>query len=392
MFSLKSILINRNAILVVLFVLLAVLGISYWWYTTFRENTDDAQVDGHIDPVSSRVTGHVERLNFKDFQYVEAGALLVEIDPADYRLAVELARAEYADALAAAEAARLNVPITSVTTKSGMVSASANVAYSDAGVAAADKQLLAARARLKESEANNVMAQADLARNRSLVTQGIISQQQYDQAVATAKIAAATEDAAKALVSAAREQAKQARDRLAQSQAERVSVGTGPEQVSVTRSRADSALATVKRYKAALDQAELNLTYTRIIAPVAGVVSKRTVEVGQNVQQGQILLTIVPLDDIWVTANFKETQLKKMRPGQKSQIRVDSTLKTYSGQVESIGGASGARFSLFPPENATGNYVKVVQRIPVKIVLDKGQNSEQLLRPGMSVEAEVRVK
>jgi membrane fusion protein (multidrug efflux system) len=286
----------------------------------------------------------------------------------------------------------LNVPITSVTTKSSIVSASANVAYSDAGVAAADKQLQAAQARLKESEANNIMAQADLDRNRSLVTQGIISQQQYDQAVATANIAAATEDAAKALVTAAREQAKQARDRLAQSQAERVSAGTGPEQVSVTRSRADSAIASVKRYKAALDQSELNLTYTRIIAPVAGVVSKRTVEVGQNVQPGQILLTIVPLDDIWVTANFKETQLKRMRPGQKCRIHVDSNLKTYSGQVESIGGASGSRFSLFPPENATGNYVKVVQRIPVKIVLDKGQNSEQLLRPGMSVEAEVRVK
>jgi membrane fusion protein (multidrug efflux system) len=392
MFSLQSILKNRNALLVVLFVLLTLLGISFWWYSTFRESTDDAQVDGHIDPVSSRVSGHVERLDFKDFQYVEAGALLVEIDPADYRLAVELARAEYVNALAAAEAARLNVPIASVTTKSGMVSASANVAYSDAGVAAAEKQLQAAQSRLQESAANNVMAQADLARNRSLVAQGFVSQQQYDQAVATANIAAATEDAAKALATAAREQSKQASDRLRQAQAERVSAGTGPEQVSVARSRADSANANVKKYKAALDQAELNLTYTRIIAPVAGVVSKRTVEVGQNVQPGQILLTIVPLDDIWVTANFKETQLKRMRPGRKCQIYVDSTRRTYSGQVESIGGASGARFSLFPPENATGNYVKVVQRIPVKIALDKGQNAEQLLRPGMSVEAEVRVK
>ena len=323
---------------------------------------------------------------------MEAGTLLVEIDPADYRVAVERARAEYADALASAEAAHLNVPITSVTTQSGIASAAANVAYSRAGVSAAEKQLQAARARLRESEANNVKDQADLTRNHELVKRGIISQQQYDQVVAAAATSAAAEDADKALVTAATEQSKQASGRLRQAQAELETARTGPEQVSVARSKADSALAAVKMSKAALDQAELNLSYSRIIAPVTGVVGKRTVEVGQNVEPGQVLLSIVPLDTIWVTANFKETQLKRMRPGQKATLYVDSYRRTYNGHVESIGGASGARFSLFPPENATGNYVKVVQRIPVKIVFDLGEDTEHLLRPGMSVEAEVKVK
>ena len=383
---------KTKLILAVFAGVVVVTGAVFWWRSTFRESTDDAQIDGHINPVSSRVTGHVARIDFKDYQYVEAGALLVEIDPADYRVAVERARAEYADAQANAEAARTGVPITSVTARSGIASATANVSYAKAGVSAAEKQLQAAQARLREDEANNVRDQADLARNRSLVGRGVISQQQYEQAVATAAASAANVDAARALVTAAREQSKQALGRLKQAQAELESARTGPQQVSVARSRADSALAAVKLNKAALDQAELNLSYTRIIAPVSGVVGKRTVEVGQNVEPGQVLLSIVPLDDIWVTANFKETKLEKMRPGQRAKIYVDTYGRTYDGHVDKIGGASGARFSLFPPENATGNYVKVVQRIPVKIVFEKGQDREHLLRPGMSVEAEVMLQ
>jgi membrane fusion protein (multidrug efflux system) len=318
--------------------------------------------------------------------------VLVEIDPTDYRVAVERARAQYADALASAEAARISVPINSVNTKSGIVSALANVSNSLTGVSVAEKQLDAARARLRETEANNVKAQADLTRYRPLVERDVISRQQFDHAVAAAGSAAATEDAARAQVTVSMEQVRQARDRLRQAQAELESARTGPQQVSVTRSKADSAHASAKRYKAALDQAELNLHYTRVIAPVAGVVGKRTVEVGQNVEPGQVLLSIVPLDDIWVTANFKETQLGRMKPGQKVRISVDTYGRTYDGHVDSIAGASGARFSLFPPENATGNYVKVVQRIPVKIVFEKGQDREHLLRPGMSVVPSVRVK
>jgi membrane fusion protein (multidrug efflux system) len=391
-FSRESIRKRRNPILIALALALVVGGLFYWWRSTFRVSTDDAQIDGHINPISARVGGHVVRLNFRDYQYVEAGTVLVEIDPTDYRVAVERAAAEYADAIAGAEAARINVPITSVNTRSGIVSAASNLANARAGVAAAEKQLEAARARLRANVADNVKTQKDLIRYRRLVERDVIPRQQYDQAVATAASSAAAVDAARALAAAAAEEADQARGRLRQAEAALASARTGPEQVAMTRSRAESADAAVKRYKAALDQAKLNLLYTRVIAPVAGVVGKRTVEVGQNVEPGQVLLSIVPLDDIWVTANFKETQLKRMRAGQKAKIRVDTYGRTYEGHVDSIAGASGARFSLFPPENATGNYVKVVQRIPVKIVFEKGQDREHLLRPGMSVEPSVRVK
>jgi len=388
----KKVLKRKRIVLLTIAVILATGGLLYWWRSTFWESTDDAQIDGHINPISARVSGHVLRLDFRDYQYVEAGAPLVEIDPADYRVAVERARAGYADALAAAQGARLNVPITAVSTKSGIVSATANVSNANNGVAAAEKELQAAQARQRENEANNVKAQADLGRYRPLAERDVISHQQYDQAVAVAGEAAAAVDAAKALVTAAMEQVKQAGGRLKQARAELQTARTGPQQVSVTRARAESADAAVKRAKAALDQAELNLGYTGIVAPVAGVVGKRTVEVGQNVEVGQVLLSIVPLDDIWVTANFKETQLRRMRPGQRVRISVDTYGRAYDGHVDSIAGASGARFSLFPPENATGNYVKVVQRIPVKIVFDKGQDREHLLRPGMSVVPAVRVK
>jgi membrane fusion protein (multidrug efflux system) len=383
---------NKKIILVVFVVLLIAGGSLYWWRSTFWESTDDAQIDGHINPISARVGGHVARLNFTDYQYVKAGTLLVEIDPTDYRVAVERARARYADALASAEAARISVPINSVNTRTRIMSAVANVSNARAGVSVAEKQLDAAQARLREAEANDVKAQADLARYRPLVERDVISRQQYDHTVAAAGTAAATVDAAKAQVTASMEEVHQAKGRLRQAEADLESARTGPQQVSVTRSRADSADADAKRYKAALDQAELNLRYTRVIAPVSGVVGKRTVEVGQNVEPGQVLLSIVPLDDIWVTANFKETQLGLMRPGQKAKISVDTYGRTYDGHVDSIAGASGARFSLFPPENATGNYVKVVQRIPVKIVFEKGQDPEHILRPGMSVVPSVRVK
>ncbi len=375
---------------VIAFLLIGVL--LFWWRSTYTESTDDAQIDGHINPISARVTGHVVQIDFRDYQYVQAGAVLVEIDPTDYRVALERAEAEYADAVAGAQAARMNVPISSVSTRSGIESAAANAANARAGVVAAEKQLEAARAGLRQKEAEDVRTQKDLARYRNLVQRDVIPRQQYDQAVAAATVSSAAVDAARAQATAAMEQVAQARGRLRQAEAELASARTGPQQVSVVRSKAESADAAVKRYKAALDQARLNLGYTRVTAPVSGVVGKRTVEVGQNVEPGQVLLSIVPLDDIWVTANFKETQLKRMRPGQKVKISVDTYGRTYDGHVESIAGASGARFSLFPPENATGNYVKVVQRIPVKIAFEKGQDREHLLRPGMSVIPVVRVK
>jgi membrane fusion protein, multidrug efflux system len=367
-------------------------GIFAWIYFTSYESTDDAQIDGHINSISPRVSGHVIKLTVEDNQEVRAGTVLVEIDPADYQVAVERARAEYADAVATAQGARVNVPITDVSTTGQLTSAQADVISAKAGIAAATQQYYAAKAALEQAQANNTKAQSDQVRYKQLVDKQEISQQQYDQAVATAQASAAAVDAAKANVSAAEQQVIQANGKLDQAQANLRTAGTAPRQVAVIRSRAASAEAQVQRMKAELDQAELNLSYTKIVAPVNGLVSNRTVEVGQNVQPGQELMKIVPLEDVWVTANFKENQLRRMHPGQPVKISVDANGKDYRGHVDSIAGASGARFSLLPPENATGNYVKVVQRIPVKIVFEPGETRGHELRPGMSVEPKVWIR
>src|SRR5579871_5850029 len=335
---------------------LVIVGVFLWRYFASYESTDDAQIDGHVSSISARVSGHVIKLNVQDNQYVEAGTVLVEIDPTDYQIAVARAQADYNDAKAAADAAAVNVPVTSVNTASQLSSADADVLNAQAGIKAAHQQFDAAKAALAQAEANNVKVQNDLVRYRQLVGKQEISQQQYDQAVAAAKAGAAAVEAARATADAAQAQVAQAESKLAQ------------------------------------DLAKLNLSYTRIVAPAAGVVSNRTVEVGQNVQAGQALLNLIPLDDIWVTANFKETQLREMKPGQKATIYVDASGKKYRGHVDSIAGASGARFSLLPPENATGNYVKVVQRIPVKIVFEPGETRGHEMRPGMSVEPTVWIR
>ncbi|PYX39420.1 MAG: HlyD family secretion protein [Acidobacteria bacterium] len=375
-------------------IVLLIAGIFLWRYFTSYESTDDAQIDGHVNPISARVSGNVIKLNVQDNQYVEAGTVLVEIDPTDYRVAVERAQADYNDAKATADAASVNVPVISINTESQTSSADADVMNAQAGIKAAHQQWEAAKANLQQADANNVKAQNDLGRYRQLVDKQEISQQQFDQAVAAARAAEATVNAARANVDAAAAQVTQAQSKLAQAQANQRAAATGPNQIAITRARAKSAVAAAARKKADLDQAQINLSYTRIVAPVAGVVSNRTVEVGQNVQPGQAMLNLIPLSDkdIWVTANFKETQLRDMRPGKKATISVDATGKKYKGHVDSIAGASGARFSILPPENATGNYVKVVQRIQVKIVFEPGETRGHELRPGMSVEPKVWIR
>lgn len=365
-----------------------------WRYLGSYESTDDAQIDGHVNSVSARISGHVTKLNVEDNQYVEKGTVLVEIDPADYEGAVARARAEYADAQAQAAAAGINVPITNVSTSSQVSGAQAGVASAKAGIAAARQQLDAAKAQIAEAEANNTKAQNDLLRYKQLIDKQEISQQQYDQAVASAEAAAASLRATRANADAYAAQIQQAQSKLEQASADLRTAGNAPQTMRVTRARALSAEANADRRKAELGLAELNLQYTKVIAPVSGVVSNRTVEAGQNVQPGQEMMKVIPLDEtnIWVTANFKETQLRNIRPGQSADIAVDATGKTYKGHVDSTAGASGARFSLLPPENATGNYVKVVQRIPVKIVFDKGQAKAHDLRPGMSVVPKVWIK
>ena len=374
----------RIAILIGVVVLL-VVGFFVYRYVTSYESTDDAEVDGHINSISARISGHVIKLNVLDNQYVQAGTVLVEIDPADYQVAYERAKADFDDSQAQAAAAGVNVPITSVNTTSQVSATEADVASARAGIAAARQQFEAAKAQLAQAVANDVKAQNDLGRYKQLVEKQEISQQQYDQAVAASKASSAAVDAASANADAAQSQVTQAQGKLVQAEANLSYARTAPRQMEVSRSRAASALAEVQLKKAALDQAALNLQYTKITAPVAGVVSDRTVEVGQNVAPGQELMKVIPLNDVWITANFKETQLREMKVGQPVTLEVDASGRKYKGKVDSIAGASGARFSLLPPENATGNYVKVVQRIPVKIVLDPGENNDQSLRPGMSV-------
>jgi membrane fusion protein, multidrug efflux system len=378
-------------LIILALVIVVIGGISVWNYYSKFENTDDAQVDGHINPISSRVSGYVLKVNINDNQYVEAGAILAEIDPKDYQVAVDKAKADLESAEATAMAAGHNVPITSVNTASQLDSANADVVTDEAGILAAQQQLDAAKASQAQAQANDTKAQNDLARYQQLVTKQEVSQQQFDQAVATAKASTASVAAASASVSAAQEEVRQAQSKLVQAKASVRAAELAPQQVAVSKAQFTSADALVAQKKAALEQAELDLQYCTIVAPVAGVVNKN-IEVGMNVQPGQQLLSLVPLDDVWVTADFKETQLRHMRPGQPAEISVDAFGRKYKGHVDSIAGASGSRFSLLPPENATGNYVKVVQRIPVKIVLEPGENKQHLLRPGMSVEPRVEVK
>jgi membrane fusion protein (multidrug efflux system) len=367
---------------------LAVVGFFVWRYLNTYEATDDAQVDGHINSVSARVAGYVLKVNVDDNQSVQKGAVLVEIDPRDYQVALERAKAELADAEATAQAMNLNVPVETIGTTTQVSTSEANVQASQAGVGAAKQQLDSARAQLQQAEANNARAQADVARYSALLAKDEVSRQVYDQANATAKANAAAVESARAAVAATQEQIAQAESRVSSAQAALQYSHTGPQQVAASQARARAAIANVQQKRAALDAAALDLLYCTVTAPVTGVVNKK-VEVGMNVQPGQTLLSVVPLDDIWVTANFKETQLRKMKVGQRVTIAVDAYGREYQGHVESMAGATGAQFSLLPPENATGNYVKVVQRIPVKIVLDSGQNQDHLLRLGMSVEPKV---
>jgi len=382
---------RRNVVILAVIVAALVAGVLLWRYLSSYESTDDAQADVHLYPVSARISGYVIKVNVDDNQWVEKGTVLVEVDPKDYEVAAAQARANLASAEATAQSLNITVPITSVNTSSQLKSTASDIDNANAGVIAAERQLTAAHAQLEEAEANDVRAQDDLHRYKLLVDKREVAEQIYDQALAAAKSSTASVAAARANESAAQQFIQQARSRLAQADANHQSAETGPQQVSSTRARVRAAIADVEQRRALLEQAELNLQYTKIVAPVTGEVNK-TVVVGLNVQPGQQLLTVVPLDEVWVTANFKETQLRHMRVGQRAEIHVDSTGRTLRGRVNSIAGATGPLFSLLPPENATGNYVKIVQRVPVKIVLDPGENRDRQLRPGMNVVPDVYLR
>jgi membrane fusion protein (multidrug efflux system) len=394
-------------VLVLLIAAAAVGGYRYWQRSERFESTDDAQVDGFVYAVSSRVPGTVIKLNVRDNQRVEAGTVLLELDPRDYQVAVAQAKADLAQAEADLSASRTNVPMVSTTSSNQLASNEAQVQEANANVEIAAKQIDVAQARLRSAEAmvrqakaNHDRAASDLERYRMLVAKEEISRQQFDTASAAADATNAQLEASQAqveeaahAVTVAQNQVAQYRAKVARAEADVRGARIVPQEVAASEARANSSLAKVQAKRADLEKAQLNLEYTIVRAPATGIVSQRNVEVGRMVQPGQPMLAVVPLEDVWVTANFKESQLANMRPGQKATVSVDAYGgKTYSGHVDSIAAATGARFSILPPENATGNYVKVVQRIPVKIVLDKGQGTEQVLRPGMSVVPKVAVQ
>jgi membrane fusion protein (multidrug efflux system) len=385
---------RRRVIIALAIVVLAVIAVAIWWHSTFSEDTDDAQVNGHLIQVSSRISGHVAKVDVDENQLVKRGDVIAELDPSDYQVAVENAEAALASAQANAAAANVNVPITSVNTGSNLRSADADVNGAQASVQQAEGQLEAAHAKVAQAQANSTKAQADLERYKPLVAKDVISKQQWDAAVAAADANKAALADARANEKAAGDGVRVARERGTQAQALRKYAQTGPQQVAAQSARAKQALAQVAQAQAQLDQAKLNLSYTKIVAPAAGIVTRKSVEIDQNVAPGQNMLTLVSLEDLWVTANFKETQLKHMNAGQPVEVEVDSTGKTYKGKVTQIGGATGSVLSLFPPENATGNYVKVVQRVPVRIDFTdlKTEDPNHALRPGLSVEPKVRVK
>lgn len=370
-------------------------GMGFWWMDSQKyESTDDAQVEGHLNLVSSRISGTVVSINprVENNQTVQAGTLLLELDPRDYEAELDHAGAVLTTRRAEAQSARVTVPITDAISFGRLHSAEAARAQALAAVDSSQANLAAAQHRLQQDAALSARAERDRVRYEVLVGKREISRSEYDTRETEAVAAAQAVESDRAVVASSEQKIEEARSLVVQRDAEIQAARIAPQQVLDAQNRTDSALGRVGEARADLNTARLNLSYTKIYAPVTGIVGRKTVEVGHRVQPGQSLLAIVPLDDVWITANFKETQLKRIRPAQPVTIRVDSFGRDYKGHIENLPGAAGPTFSLFPPENATGNYVKVVQRFPVRIRVDKGQDPEQNLRPGMSVEPTVTVR
>jgi membrane fusion protein, multidrug efflux system len=396
----------RRSLVMGAVVLLAVaVGLLLYFHN--RESTDDAQVDGHITPVACKIYGRVSEVLVQDNQSVKAGQVLAKIDPADYQAAVDQAKASLALAESEARSAGVDVPRTSESVASGNSSADAQLSGAQADLLRAQAtydqaqtaDLAVAQANIAHSRANAQLAKDDLSRYKPLMEKGEISKQQYDAANANAEATASALLAdeqrlaqAERNIDVTRAQLGAAKARVEGARAGVSSAHADEKRVAMRSADAQAKLASVDRARAALEAAQLNLSYTLIVAPVDGVATHKSVETGQIVQAGQGLLVVVPLQNVWVTANFKETQLRDMKPGQKAYVQSDTYDQTFSGHVDSLAGATGAVLSLLPPENATGNYVKVVQRIPVKIVLDPISPDVAVLRPGMNVEATVVTK
>jgi len=372
----------------------ALAGASLWWlHAQNYESTDDAQIEGHLDLVSTRISGTVAWIDprVENNQLIEAGTLLVELDPRDYAAELEHAKADLDTRRAEARSAQVTVPIVDASAFGQLHSAVAAKGQALASVESEQANLLAAQHKLQQDEAIHDRTERDRVRYQALVEKHEISRSDYDARQTDATAAAQAVESDRAAVTSIEQRIAQARSLVVQREAQIESARIAPQQVTDARAKSDSATGHLEQSRADLDTAQLNLSYTKIYAPVSGVIGRKTVELGHRVQPGQSLLVIVPLDDIWITANFKETQLRHMHPGESVTIRVDTFGRDYKGKVENLPGAAGPLFSLFPPENATGNYVKVVQRFPVRIRLDEDQDPQHMLRPGMSVEPTVDV-
>jgi membrane fusion protein (multidrug efflux system) len=383
----------RSALFVLPAIAFVVL-LSWWMYAGHFESTDDAQIDGHLNAISARISGTVLFINPKveNNQYVEAGTLLVELDPNDYQAALDHAKADFATKEGEERSAGVNVPITDTSAFSRLRLAEAAQETAAASVEAEQADLLAAQHKVQQDEALYSRTERDRVRYQALVEKREISRSEYDARETESVASAQALESDRAAVTSIQQKIAQARSLVAERRAQVEEAGTAPQQVVDAQSKSQSSRGEVQRAMADVRTAQLNLGYTKIYAPVSGVIGRKTVELGQRIQPGQSLLAIVPIDDIWVTADFKETQLKYMRPGQSVSIHVDTFGRDYLGTVENLPGAAGTLFSLLPPENASGNFVKVVQRLPVRIRFNRDQDPQHFLRPGMSVEPKVRVR
>jgi membrane fusion protein, multidrug efflux system len=384
---------GRAFIIFFLFLLIAGgVGVYFWLQSREFESTDDAEVEAHLNAISSRVDGAITRVYVDDNQFVKAGDPLVDLDPRDFQVTVDQARAQVAQARSQVTAQQPNVPITVIENSTNITGAEADVATAEAAVGVSERDRETAAARLAEAQANAAKAHSDLARYTVLIKNEEVSQQEFDQVSATAKAQDAAVDANRAAVESAARTVVQRQSQLAQVQSRLAQIQrNAPSLVAIRQANVQSQQANQQNAQALLEQAELKLSYTKIVAPAPGIILKRSAEVGERINAGQQLLMIAQIGDIWVTADFKETQMHNIHPGQSVRMHVDALRMDFEGYVETIGGSTGAVSSVLPPENATGNYIKIVQRIPVRLRFKPNQNGLDRLRPGMSVEPDVRI-
>ncbi len=386
---------GRGRAFIIFFLFLAIaagVGVYFWLQSRQFESTDDAEVEAHLNAISSRVDGAITRVYVDDNQFVKKGDPLVDLDPRDFQVAIDQARAQVAQARSMVTAQQPNVPITQIESSTNITGAEADVANAEAAIGVSERDRESAVARLAEAEANAARAKADLSRYTMLIKNEEVSQQEFDQVAATAKAQEATVAANRAAVEAAARTVQQRQAQLAQVKSRLSQYQTNaPAQLAIRQANVQSQQANEQNAQAMLEQAELKLSYTKIVAPADGIVLKRSAEVGERINAGQQLLMIAQVGDIWVTADFKETQMHNIHPGQSVRIHVDALRQDFEGYVETIGGSTGAVSSVLPPENATGNYIKVVQRIPVRLRFKPNQKGLDRLRPGMSVEPDIRI-